>query len=67
MATYDLICLDCGNAFELFVQGFMKDEDGQCPACGSFKVRQKFAPFLSNIGGSASSGGCDAPASSGFG
>ena len=48
MATYDLVCLECGHVFELFVQGFLKNEDRQCPSCGSFKTRQKFSPFLTN-------------------
>ena len=48
MASYDLVCLDCDHVFEIFVQGFLKDEDRQCPKCGSFKTRQKFSPFLTN-------------------
>jgi len=67
MATYELTCLDCGHAFELFVQGFLKDEDRQCPHCGSFKTRQKFSPFLTNAAGGSSSSAQDAPPSSGFG
>lgn len=59
MATYDLVCDDCGHAFELFVQGFLKDEDRVCPQCGSATVRQKITGFLSNLG-------CSAPAGSGF-
>ena len=35
MATYDLICLECGRPFEVFVPGFLKDEDRQCPHCGA--------------------------------
>ena len=57
MATYDLVCLECGHVFELFVQGFLKNEDRQCPSCGSFKTRQKFSPFLTN----ASSSSGDSP------
>lgn len=67
MATYELVCLDCGHAFELFVQGFLKDEDRQCPKCGSFKTRQKFSPFLTNAAGGSPSSTRDAPASGGFG
>jgi putative FmdB family regulatory protein len=66
MATYDLHCRVCGNSFEVFVQGFLKDEDRQCPACGSFQTEQKFSSFLSGVGGS-SGGGCEAPTGSGFG
>jgi putative FmdB family regulatory protein len=64
MATYDLVCLECGRDFEVFVPGFIKDEDRQCPACGSFKTRQKYSAFLTNAStsssssSSSSSGGC---------
>ena len=67
MAMYDLICLDCGHAFELFVQGFLKDEDRQCPSCGSFKTRQKFSPFLTNAAGAGSPSPRESPTGSGFG
>ena len=53
MATYDLVCLECGHVFEIFVQGFLKNEDRQCPNCGSFKTRQKFSPFLTNASNSS--------------
>ena len=66
MATYDLVCLECGHVFELFVQGFLKNEDRQCPSCGSFKTRQKFSPFLTNASSGSSSDSCDAPAGGGF-
>jgi putative FmdB family regulatory protein len=55
MATYDLVCLQCGREFEVFVPGFIKDEDRQCPACGSFKTRQKYSAFLTNASTSSSS------------
>ncbi len=55
MATYDLVCLQCGRPFEVFVQGFLKDEDRQCPHCGSFTTRQKLSPFLTNARPSSSS------------
>jgi len=48
MATYDLVCQECGHVFEVFVQGFLKDEDRRCPSCGSSMTRQKFSPFLTN-------------------
>jgi putative FmdB family regulatory protein len=66
MATYDLDCESCGASFEVFRQGFLRDEDRVCPECGSEDVRQKFSSFLSSIGGSSSGGGCSAPAGSGF-
>ena len=58
MASYDLVCDACGHDFEVFRQGFLKDEDRVCPDCGSTEVRQKFTSFLKNIGGSSSGGGC---------
>jgi putative FmdB family regulatory protein len=61
MASYDLVCEDCGNSFEVFRQGFLKDEDRVCPECGSADVRQKFSSFLSNLGGASASSGCGAP------
>lgn len=68
MASYDLVCEDCGTAFEVFRQGFLTDEDRVCPACGSADVRQKFTSFLSGACGSqSSSSGCWAPSRSGFG
>ncbi len=65
MASYDLVCDECGHDFEVFRQGFLKDDDRVCPECGSTEVRQKFTSFLSSIGGSG--GGCAAPSGSSFG
>jgi putative FmdB family regulatory protein len=66
MSTYDLVCGACGHEFEVFVQGFIKDEEKVCPDCGSGDVRQKFSSFLSGLGGRSC--GDAAPArSSGFG
>lgn len=67
MASYDLVCDACGHDFEVFRQGFLRDEDRVCPDCGSFDVRQKFTSFLKNIGGGSSGGGCAAPVGSPFG
>ena len=63
MAQYDFVCRDCGNAFEVFVRGLIKDADKQCPQCGSVSVRQKFSGFLRNRPSTDSSCGT---ASSGF-
>jgi putative FmdB family regulatory protein len=65
MALYDFVCMDCGSTFELYVQGFIKDDEKRCPECGSSAVRQKFTSFLST--GSTSSGPtCGPSASSAF-
>jgi putative FmdB family regulatory protein len=66
MASYDLICDDCGHAFEVFRQGFLKDEDRVCPACGSVEVHQKFSSFLSGLG-SSTGAGCAPSGGSPFG
>lgn len=62
MASYDLRCDSCGQDFELFVQGFLKEEQKVCPECGSQDVAQRFTGFLcgSTSGGSspAASPGC---------
>jgi putative FmdB family regulatory protein len=66
MASYDLVCENCAHVFEVFRQGFLRDEDKVCPECGSTDVRQKFSSFLSNLGGS-SGGECAPHAGSPFG
>jgi putative FmdB family regulatory protein len=55
MALYDFVCMDCGRTFELFVQGFIKDDQKRCPECGSHAVRQKFTSFLRSSSGSSNS------------
>ncbi len=64
MASYDFVCEDCDERFEVFVQGFLHEEHKRCPKCGSTNVRQKFSSFLSNLGGSGSS--CSSGGSSRF-
>ena len=47
MASYDLVCLDCDHVFEVFVQGFLKDEDRQSrSAARSRRARssRRFSP-----------------------
>jgi len=60
MASYDLICQECGHTFEVFRQGFLRDSDRECPKCGCTDVRQKFVSFLRNLG-------CSSPGGSSFG
>jgi putative FmdB family regulatory protein len=59
MATYDFICRDCDAAFEVFSTGFLKEDQKQCPSCGSTDVEQQFTGFM--CGGMSSKSG-DAPA-----
>ncbi len=61
MAFYDFRCDACGEEFEVFSTGFIKDDQKVCPSCGSEDVQQKFSSFLSG------SSGCSAPAGSPFG
>lgn len=50
MATYDLVCRQCGNTFEFFTKSFLKDEDKVCPECGSTNVEQVLTGFLYHFG-----------------
>jgi putative FmdB family regulatory protein len=45
MASYDLRCSSCDSDFEVFVLGFLKDEDKVCPECGGRDVQQRFTGF----------------------
>ena len=67
MATYDFVCQQCANEFEVFVSGFLKDKDKRCPQCRSTDVRQKFSSFLRNIGSGTTGGDCSPPRGGGFG
>jgi putative FmdB family regulatory protein len=62
MPSYDLKCEDCGRSFEVFIQGFLKEQHKVCPECGSRRVDQLFTGFLvgtgSGSGSTPSSGGC---------
>jgi putative FmdB family regulatory protein len=65
MASYDLVCEKCENEFEVFRQGFLKDEDRVCPECGSEDVHQQFSSFLHSLGGAGA--GCAPSGGSPFG
>ena len=60
MATYEFVCNECEKAFEVFVPGFLKEQDKRCPQCASTDVRQKFSSFLRNFT-------CEPSGRSGFG
>jgi putative FmdB family regulatory protein len=60
MASYDLRCQGCGGDFEVFVQGFLKEEHRVCPECGSRQIEQRITGFLTG-----SSGGESRPSSCG--
>jgi putative FmdB family regulatory protein len=48
MPTYDLECHHCGLRFEIFRQGFMRDEDRVCAGCGSTRVEQRWTGFVTS-------------------
>ncbi len=66
MAIYDLKCDKCGKQFEKYVTGFLKDDDKECPECGSREISQQFTSFF-GVGSSGGSGGCSAPPGGSFG
>ncbi len=53
-----MICDECDHAFEVYRQGFLRDEDKVCPACGSTDVRQSVTGFLTHFGSSSGSSNC---------
>ena len=56
MASYDLKCGACGRDFELYVQGFLKEDHKVCPDCGSRDVVQLFKTFLQGRASDSSGG-----------
>ncbi len=66
MATFDLICRDCGRTFEVVTRVAIREKQKRCPECKSQDIRQSFASFLRN--GSLADPSCGAPQrSSGYG
>lgn len=72
MPTYDLECHGCGLRFEVFRQGFLRDEDRACPSCGQ-PAEQLLTGFVAarsstQMAGAVTGGGAaSAPAPSGGG
>ncbi len=48
MPSYDLQCDSCGLRFEVFRQGFLRDEDRACAGCGSTEVEQRWTGFITS-------------------
>ena len=48
LLTHDLVCLDCGERYEVRALGAVPDELKVCPACGSTHARETFESFLRN-------------------
>jgi putative FmdB family regulatory protein len=66
MATFALVCRDCGHTFEVLTRVAIRERQKRCPECSSQNVRQTFGSFLRN--GSLSDPSCGAPQrSSGYG
>lgn len=64
MPSYDLACDSCDHRFEVFRQGFLREEDRGCPQCGVAGARQLFTGFMTARPGR---GGDEAPSVVGFG
>ena len=66
MATFDLVCKDCGHSFEVVTRVAIREKQKRCPECQSHNVRQTFSSFLCNW--SLADPSCGAPQrSSGYG
>ena len=48
MPTYDLACRECGLNFEVFRQGFLRDEDRVCKGCGAGQAEQRLTGFITS-------------------
>ena len=48
MATFDLICKECGHAFTVTSRKAIREKQKRCPQCLSKAVRQTFASYLRN-------------------
>ena len=66
MPSYDLLCESCEHEFEVFRQGFLRDEDRSCPECER-PATQLFTGFVTArpssgeapaAGGACCGGGC---------
>lgn len=66
MATFTLVCKDCGHHFSLVTGGAIKKRQRHCTDCGSENIRQSLGSYLAN--GPLSSPTCgEARPTSGYG
>ena len=58
MPTYDFLCGNCRERFEIFLPRIIREEDKRCPRCGSVDVAPVYEQFggYTSIGGSQSCG-----------
>ncbi len=47
MPSYDLQCDECHLTFEVFRQGFLRDDDRRCVGCGA-SARQLLTGFITS-------------------
>lgn len=66
MPTYDMRCTSCADEFEVFRQGFLRDEDRSCPSCGE-PAEQVITGFVACRSSSQVAGAATAAAPSGGG
>ena len=65
MATIDLVCNECKQAFAVVTRVAIKPRQKRCPKCESENVRQSFASWLRN--GPLSSPDCGGPSRTTYG
>lgn len=67
MPTYDLICHDCNERFELFLLRLLKESDKRCPSCGSSRVRPGVGGGILGAGTAQSKGDVSCSGGGSFG
>jgi putative FmdB family regulatory protein len=55
MPIYEYRCENCGKVFEKLTKACNRDEEMECPVCGSKETRRIFSVF--GVSGSDSGGG----------
>jgi len=48
MIKLDLVCGACKHSFQLEATSILKDQEKQCPECGSGRTRQTLTSYLRN-------------------
>jgi len=63
MPIYEYRCEECGKTFEVLTKVSNKDDEKECPDCGSNKVKRVFSVF--GVGGSDGNSTPQAPSCGG--